>query len=117
MKTVPVTLLKTATKGIITNFESNMDTDLLKGINRLQAIGFVPPREVQLIKRRGNIVVLQVGSDNSFAVQRTLADRIMVEADEGDIFESFNDVKKSESLIEDLKKLFAKFKNKVASFL
>lgn len=111
MKIIPVTLLKAEAKGMITDI-LNEEKKFEKAVQRLNAVGFVPGREVELGQSVGGTYRIKVGSDNPFAMRKNLADQILVAANDGDFYESYAEAKKANSVIGDIKKLLAKLKRK-----
>ncbi len=113
MKIVPLTLLKNGAKGkIVEILESGDPNSSQKVIKHLTAIGFYPGQDVQMIRKFGDVYSVKAGSDNPFAMGKKLTDTIHISAEEADVFKSEKALKQNESLVEGVKRLFARVKEK-----
>lgn len=113
MKIVPITLLKVGAKATIEEIVDDVNTERSqKLIKHLTAVGFVPGKDVRLEGKHADIFSIRAGTDNPFAMGKDIASKFRVSAEDTDVFESEASMKKSESIVNDFKKLIDFIKSK-----
>ncbi len=112
MKIVPLTLLKPGSVGKISDLVGTENAEHSQRIiKRLTSIGFYPGQDVRMVKKLGNIYSVKPGSDNTFAIDKTVLNMIKVQANDQDVFETLKESKKAYSYKAELKDLINFFKD------
>ncbi len=97
MRIIPVTQLKLAKTGIIHSVGegykdvanlTKKEKEVSAVITRLREVGFVPGQKVTVKNKYGDVYSISSNSDNPFAMRKTIADNILIEADDADILET-----------------------------
>lgn len=103
MKIAPVTLLKPNRIGIIQEMKNDGEKTA-KLMQRLNAVGFVPGHEIKVKQNLNGISTVQVGNDNPFALRHDSTDKIIIQAKEEDLYNSYKEMKRDNSFLTDVKK-------------
>lgn len=100
-RVIPLSCLKNHTSAVIKNFETTDDAGIIK---RLQALGFIPGRRVEINNRNAGSIIVRIENDNAFAIDKKTADIVLVRTLQDDIFEKAD--KPQRSVISKIMKLF-----------
>lgn len=109
MKIVPITSVKPLKNCVIADLDiKNSPQELKKGLTRLQEIGFVPGNNIQLQGKNGSLYNLKIGDGNPFVIDKNFANKIMVRADDSDVFDPLEKPQKQSGILDSVKNLFKK---------